>query len=78
MMAVTVASHGDAVQIGAPTKLFEGQFATVGGTNLDTYYDVAPDGQRFLMVKVYETGGAGGLVVVQNWFDELKARVPTR
>jgi len=44
-------------------------------------YDVAADG-RFL-VYVNASGGTGAeasrphLVVVQNWFDELKARVPT-
>lgn len=35
-MAVTVAEKESALQIGAPAKLFEGRFATIGGTNLDT------------------------------------------
>ena len=43
-------------------------------------FDVAPDGERFLFLR---TGGgqvalgAAGLVFVQNWFEELQARVPT-
>ena len=43
-------------------------------------YDISPDGQRFLMIK---EGGADGtaalasLIVVQNWFEELKRFVPT-
>ena len=39
MMAVTVAAKESALQISAPVKLFEGRFATVGGSNLDTYCD---------------------------------------
>jgi hypothetical protein len=41
-------------------------------------FDVAPDGRRFLMIK--EGGGdeaaPQNLVVVQNWFEELKRLVP--
>jgi eukaryotic-like serine/threonine-protein kinase len=39
-------------------------------------FDVAPDG-RFLMIKEHPQPPAE-LVLVQNWFDELKARVPTK
>ena len=40
-------------------------------------YDVAPDG-RFLMVKLNqaEIGSPARLVLVQNWFEELKRLVP--
>ena len=39
-------------------------------------YDVAPDDTRFIMIR--RAGGATGgeLVVVVNWFEELKARAP--
>jgi hypothetical protein len=43
--------------------------------------DIAPDGHRFLMIK--ESGAAedrsapAQIHVVLNWFEELKARVPT-
>ena len=45
-------------------------------------YDLAPDGQRFILRR---PGGAQtpagdafeGLIVVQNWFQELTERVPT-
>jgi hypothetical protein len=40
-----------------------------------TNYDVSADGQRFLMVK-RESGVA--YLNVQNWVEELKARVPGR
>ncbi len=43
-------------------------------------YDIAPDGQRFLMIKPVETteeGLANQVVLVQNWFEELKRLVRT-
>jgi serine/threonine-protein kinase len=41
-------------------------------------YDVSADGQRFLMIKEDPTaaGARGGLIVVLNWTEELKAKVP--
>ena len=45
-------------------------------------YDIAPDGQRFLMIK--EGSGADqaaaprSLIVVLNWAEELKRLVPTK
>ncbi len=62
-----------------PEVLFEGDdYPSVGNGRS---YDVAPDGQRFLMIK--ESGGAEGtsappsLILVQNWFEELRRLVPT-
>jgi hypothetical protein len=41
------------------------------------YYDVSPDGQRFLMIKPSEQATSlTQIVVVQNWFEELKQKVP--
>lgn len=42
-------------------------------------YDLAPDGRRFLMIKQdpdADGAGASSLVVVLNWFEELKRAVP--
>ena len=43
-------------------------------------YDVAPDG-RFVMIRSGETDAGGGaasnLILIQNWFEELKRLVPT-
>ena len=40
-------------------------------------YDGSPDDQRFVLIRVRdETAGAGSeLILVQNFFEELKARV---
>ena len=59
---------------------------TVGGENVlfdaseylsDNYhraYDVALDGERFIMAQSAEVA-SGDLVLVINWFEELKAKV---
>ncbi len=60
---------------GSPKALFEGQFLTIGDGN--TSYDVAPDGQRFVMIKQSAEQQQGQINVVQNWFEELKRLVPT-
>jgi len=56
-----------------PVELFEGPYT------LDLMghqrWDVAPDGESFLMV---ENGEDFRLVVVENWFEELERLVPTR
>lgn len=43
-------------------------------------YDVAADGQRFLMMKdePRDTDPAPSINVVQNWTEELKRLVPTK
>ena len=53
-------------------------------SRFDRTYDISPDGQRFLMFKEGAASSADDpfagltrLIVVQNWFEELKARVPT-
>lgn len=59
---------------GNPTKLFAGYVSGLGRT-----YDVSRDGQRFLMitdnVSANQTTTAASMVVVVNWFEELKAKV---
>lgn len=62
-------------EAGRPTTLFEGRYASRVGTN----YDVAPDGQRFLMIKPVGAAGSAShdVVLVQNWLQELEDLVPT-
>jgi len=53
--------------------LFEGDYSFDSRRN----YDVSSDGQRFLMVKESkEQLATNQLIVVQNWFEELKRLVP--
>ena len=59
---------------GTPQLLFEGPYNNVPGLS----YDVAPDGQRFLVLQPeYDDSEIRELHVVLNWFEELKRLVPT-
>lgn len=40
--------------------------------------DVATDGKKFLMVKQHANQAAPQIVVVQNWLEELKQRMPAK
>jgi serine/threonine protein kinase/Tol biopolymer transport system component len=56
-------------------------FSTVGYRHDGTHraYDVTSDDQRFLMIRLVEgSADASELVLVQNWFEELKQRVGQR
>jgi hypothetical protein len=37
-------------------------------------YGVAPDDRRFLMIRPLATGAPDNLIVVENWFEEVKAK----
>ena len=74
VMAVPVET-GDTFQRGTPTRLF----------SLDPYYlganvnwHISSDGERFLMIKLGEAiDEPSQIILVQNWFDELRRLVPT-
>jgi hypothetical protein len=74
MMVVPVA-FSPTFSAGAPRMLFEGRY---GASAAIRPYDVAPDGRRFLMVQQKERPvvSVSEMVLVQNWFEELRARVP--
>ncbi len=74
MMAVDIATQPSFVA-GKPRMLFERQYVPTAGTF--PFYDVSPDGQRFLMIKPVEQAQAATQInVVLNWFEELKRLVP--
>ena len=77
MMAVSVSAMADRLVIGPPRSLFGGRFLPAGFLQ---NYDVTADGQRFLMVRALDPTPEPQteLVLVQNWIEELKARVPNR
>ena len=74
MMVVEVETE-PAFKVGRPTPLFEEPYEIdpYGGVNPN--YDVSRDGQQFLMVRSSGSETAD-LIVIQNWFEELKERVP--
>jgi hypothetical protein len=74
MMVVQVWTEPE-LRLSLPHLLFDQQY-TFGISLTTPNYDVSPDGKRFVMVK--DDSGPNRLNVVLNWFDELKARVPTK
>ena len=58
---------------GNPESLFSSAY--FGGSPI-RQYDLHPDGERFLMVKLQAAPVDSGLVVVENWLDQLTALVP--
>ena len=75
LMAVPVETE-PTFRPGNPEALFGGPYLEGGGVQ----YDVAPDGQRFLMIKESAEGEVAAaptqIHVVLNWLRELQARVP--
>ncbi len=66
---------------GTPALIVDGPYRLrPGGRNTGRTYDIAPDGQRFLMTKSGDGANVDAapaeIVIVENWFEELKARVP--
>ena len=70
MIAVDIVTQ-PGFSVGKPRVLFERQYAPTS--------DVSPDGQRFLMLKPseQEQSAPTQINVVQNWFEELKQKVPS-
>jgi serine/threonine-protein kinase len=66
LMRVAV-EPGPTFQFGPATSVVPGRyFLSAGGRRR---YDLSPDGERFLLLK---ESGSQHLVVVQNWFEELR------
>jgi hypothetical protein len=65
-----------------PTQLVKEGYATIPGSLSGRSYEIAPDGERFLMIKegggADETAAPPSLIVVQHWLEELKRLVPPR
>jgi eukaryotic-like serine/threonine-protein kinase len=77
LMSVTVAT-APAFVAGTPAAVFESaDLLTAWGRS----YDVAPDGRRFLITlnrALPANLPPAQMILVQNWFDELKRLVPTK
>jgi len=58
--------------LGRSTVLFSG--AGFSSLRFTPQYAVAPDDQHFLMIRPLETSTPDKLIVVENWFEELRAK----
>ena len=78
LTSVLVSTSGPTFSAGKPATVFDTKYVE---SNPSRHYDVSADGQRFLMIKDSAAGdpnvAAASMVVVLNWFEELKHRVPT-
>ncbi len=79
MMAVTFAP-GSPPRIGRPRELFETDRSWYNMTcGMRRCYDVSPDGQRFYAFQSVASSPPPLVThvdILQNWFEELKAKVP--
>ena len=64
-----------AVDVQAGNSFRAGLPHEVAKTFSGTTWDVAPDGNRFL-VELFPSGNSLRLETVVNWFDDLRRRVP--
>ena len=74
MMAARVGTNPK-FRVDKPKRLFSGDYS---GASRDPQFDVAPNGQRFVMVKSDETSTLRQMVVVQNWVEDVKRRLSAR
>ena len=78
-MLAVAAQPGKTLVAGRPQVLFELPMLVAAAGNRP--YDIAPDG-RFLIIRSGEAEAAAGtapsMIVVLNWFEELKRLVPTK
>jgi hypothetical protein len=71
-------SAGRPFTAGSPRVMFSGPYLD-SGEFAPSNYDVSPDGQRFLVVRVSDEERAPRRFhLVQNWLEEVKAKVPAR
>ena len=80
MMTAKVQSGTDFVT-GSPQQIFEGRYLASEIFPFPRTYDVSANGRRFLMIKglpADQPATPSPFVVVLNWQEELKQRVPTR
>jgi serine/threonine protein kinase/Tol biopolymer transport system component len=75
MMAVAVEA-GTSFTPGNPEMLFEGPYLNAPGAGGRTY-DVDRNSERFLMIKPLDAATSTRVIIVQNWFEELRRLVPT-
>jgi serine/threonine-protein kinase len=75
LVAVSVQTEGGFTP-GRAQRLFDDVYKYSTG-RINRTYDIHPDGKRFLMIKkVGEEVPITELFIVENWFEELKRRVP--
>jgi serine/threonine-protein kinase len=85
LLTVAIEERGTSLTVGSPSRVLDDSYRldTGGAQGEVANYDISPNGQRFVMVEEPKlprgvAPPATRLQVVLNWFEELKARVPTK
>ncbi|MGH9257023.1 MAG: hypothetical protein ACRD3C_20885, partial [Vicinamibacterales bacterium] len=86
LMVVSVATVGDTLRLGKPMPLLDmrvpGSTGAIeqyaGSNNGGLRYDVFPDGKRFVMIRGADPQGTREIVLVQNFFEEVRRLAPPR
>ena len=75
-LMVVAVEPGDTFRGDTPRPLFTDPYVRDGANTSVPMYDIMPDGQRFVMVSANVEGTGEGLAVilVENWFEELRQR----
>ena len=76
MMVVSVTA-GSTFTAGTPRPLFEGRY---NSNSINRQYDLSQDAKQFLMVRQMDPPAVKPthMILVQNWFEELKRLVPAK
>ena len=82
MTLIKVVSSSTSFRTTSPVKVLDTPAAFTIGIPYRSW-DISPDGKRFLVIKERrdsdtKSAPTPGLVVVQNWAEELKARLPSK
>ena len=70
MMAVSVETSASSFTAATPHALFAAPLLTIN--DFSFFYDVTPDGKRFLLVSPSEKGRSRPVSVLTNWQSRLK------
>jgi WD40 repeat protein len=77
IMSASVNAAGTSFRTGPAVKVADAYY-TGAGAFVGRTFDVSPDDSRFLVIKDSSSSVQPAIVVVQNWLEELKARVAIR
>ena len=71
---VDVITNDGKIQPAAPRLLFEGPYLNCFGPS----FDIAPDGRLLLLKPITVQHSTIELVLIENWFEELKKLAPAK
>jgi Tol biopolymer transport system component len=77
LVATTVETAGNTLEVGKAQVLFDAQVPPVAFPD-PVPYAVMADGQKFLIARAIDRDRSSSLVVVLNWQEELKRRIPAK